>query len=177
MLIIKQAAASAGSEAGADCQGAPAMTAPVPSGHLSPVESQPVARSFRKQCSLARRSQGSMCLGDSMCFSATEASASLPPATTLATIEATLSPKVSPSCPGFLAPRVPITLTDCAKAAAGIPMEATHFAFAYPLDCMSGQFESAVRQVHSPLEPATAGARHRWSPPPLEPPTARAVHR
>ena len=37
-------------------------------------------------------------------------------------------------------------LPDEIKIAAGIPLEATHFCYAYPLDCLAGDFERLVAE-------------------------------
>ena len=43
----------------------------------------------------------------------------------------------SQSTDGLMSPKARITLTERAKEQAGIPAEATHFAFMYPLDCFA----------------------------------------
>ena len=46
---------------------------------------------------------------------------------------------------GFLSPPVAVTITDRrARTAVGIPLRAAWYAFAYPLECLSGQYEQLV---------------------------------
>ena len=45
-----------------------------------------------------------------------------------------------------MSPKARITLTERAKEQAGIPAEATHFAFMYPLDCFAGQMQRLIEQ-------------------------------
>lgn len=54
---------------------------------------------------------------------------------------------------GFLSPMAVVSLPDRAKASAGIPIKASHFAYLYPLECMAGQSDRLLKDVALLNEP------------------------
>ena len=48
---------------------------------------------------------------------------------------------------GRLSPIVPISVRDADRAKAGIPPSATHYSFAYPLDCLRDDFDTIMASV------------------------------